>query len=335
MPAPQLPDLAHSPQDPQTLSHSLKQAVRQLGFDQVGIASVYAPPHLASLQKWLGAGYQADMTWMDNPKRQDPSLVLEGVRSVVCVAMNYYTPHPHSQDPRRARISRYAWGRDYHRVLGRRLKALCQWLSAELPESQSRWYVDTGPVMEKPWAQQAGLGWIGKNSLLLTREWGSWIFLGVVLTTLELTPDRPHTNHCGTCTRCLQACPTRAIVAEGVVDSRLCLAYQTLENQAEAIPAQVGTQMQGWVAGCDICQDVCPWNHRFAKPTEIEDFQPYPWNQAPTLQELASLTESEFDQRFRASPLRRVKLRRLRRNARAALGPMASDHSPNSCTSAD
>ncbi|NJK61422.1 MAG: tRNA epoxyqueuosine(34) reductase QueG [Synechococcaceae cyanobacterium SM2_3_1] len=332
MPVPQLPDLVHSSQDPQTLSNSLKQAAQQLGFDQVGIASLRSPPHLASLQEWLAAGYQADMDWMDNPHRQDPDQVLQGVRSVVCVAMNYYTPHPHSSDPSRARISRYAWGRDYHRVLGRRLKAFCQWLSTELPESRSRWYVDTGPVMEKPWAQQAGLGWIGKNSLLLTREWGSWIFLGVVLTTLDLDPDPPHPNHCGTCTRCLQACPTQAIVAEGVVDARLCLAYQTLENQAEVIPPQVGKQMQSWVAGCDICQDVCPWNRRFAKPTQIEDFQPYPWNQAPSLGELVSLSDSEFDQRFRASALRRVKVGRLRRNARAALDSVESDCSRSSCT---
>jgi epoxyqueuosine reductase len=324
MPAPQLPDLVHAPQDPQTLSATLKQAARQLGFDQVGIASLSSPPHLASLQEWLAAGYQADMNWMDNPKRQDPRRVLEGVRSLICVAMNYYTPHPHSPDLTCARISRYAWGRDYHRVLGSRLKAFCRWLSTGVPESQSRWYVDTGPVMEKPWAQQAGLGWIGKNSLLLTREWGSWVFLGVVLTTLDLAPDHPHTNHCGTCSRCLQACPTQAIVAEGVVDARLCLAYQTLENPAAEIPPSIETQMQSWVAGCDICQDVCPWNRRFATPTELEDFQPYAWNQTPSLGELASLSSSEFDHRFRASALRRVKVHRLRRNARAALASLKS-----------
>ncbi|MEO0855091.1 MAG: epoxyqueuosine reductase, partial [Cyanobacteria bacterium J06648_11] len=163
------------------------------------------------------------------------------------------------------------------------------------------------------------LGWIGKNSLLLTREYGSWIFLGEILTTLELERDRPHTSHCGTCTRCMDACPTDAIPMAGVVDSNRCIAYHTLESRAAELPEAIATHQHNWVAGCDICQDVCPWNQRFARPTDIPDFQPYSDNATPNLNELARITPDEFDRRFPASALRRLKPERLRRNARAAL----------------
>lgn len=300
-------------------TEQVKQQARALGFDKVGIASAANPPDWAGLRAWLAAGMAADMAWMADPRRQNLELVLPGVQSLICVALNYYTSTPHSRDPAKGKISRYAWGRDYHRVLGRRLKQLHLWMQAQFPNYQGRFYVDTGPVAEKPWAMQAGLGWIGKNSLLLTREYGSWVFLGVILTTLKLVPDRPHTAHCGTCTRCLEACPTQAIVSPGVVDSRRCIAYHTLESHAERIPAEIAQNLHNWVAGCDICQEVCPWNQRFARPSPLPDFQPYPWNVAPDLQELARIGDEEFDRRFPASALRRLKAHRLRRNAQAAL----------------
>jgi len=300
-------------------TEQVKQQARALGFDKVGIASAANPPDWAGLRAWLAAGMAADMAWMADPRRQNLELVLPGVQSLICVALNYYTSTPHSRDPAKGKISRYAWGRDYHRVLGRRLKQLHLWMQAQFPDYQGRFYVDTGPVAEKPWAMQAGLGWIGKNSLLLTREYGSWVFLGVILTTLKLVPDRPHTAHCGTCTRCLEACPTQAIVSPGVVDSRRCIAYHTLESHAERIPAEIAQNLHNWVAGCDICQEVCPWNQRFARPSPLPDFQPYPWNVAPDLQELARIGDEEFDRRFPASALRRLKAHRLRRNAQAAL----------------
>jgi epoxyqueuosine reductase len=300
-------------------TEQVKQQARALGFDKVGIASAANPPDWSGLRAWLAAGMAADMAWMADPRRQNLELVLPGVQSLICVALNYYTSTPHSRDPAKGKISRYAWGRDYHRVLGRRLKQLHLWMQAQFPNYQGRFYVDTGPVAEKPWAMQAGLGWIGKNSLLLTREYGSWVFLGVILTTLKLVPDRPHTAHCGTCTRCLEACPTQAIVSPGVVDSRRCIAYHTLESHAERIPAEIAQNLHNWVAGCDICQEVCPWNQRFARPSPLPDFQPYPWNVAPDLQELARIDDEEFDRRFPASALRRLKAHRLRRNAQAAL----------------
>ncbi|MFQ3614491.1 MAG: tRNA epoxyqueuosine(34) reductase QueG [Cyanobacteriota bacterium] len=300
-------------------TEQVKQQALAVGFHKVGIAGVADPPDLQGLRTWLAEGMAADMDWMRDPRRVDVQLVLPGTQSVVCVALNYYTPIQHSCDPSKGKLSRYAWGRDYHRVLGRRLKQLHLWMQAQFPDHASRFYVDTGPVAEKPWAMQAGLGWIGKNGLLLTREYGSWVFLGVLLTTLKLRPDRPHPFHCGTCTRCLAACPTQAIVSPGVVDSRRCIAYHTLESHAQGIPSETAQNLNNWVAGCDICQDVCPWNQRFAQPTGIPDFQPYAWNIAPNLKDLAHISEADFNQHFPASALRRLKAKRLRRNAQAAL----------------
>ncbi|WP_017324621.1 tRNA epoxyqueuosine(34) reductase QueG [Synechococcus sp. PCC 7336] len=303
---------------PSAVATAIKQAALKVGFDKVGIAHVDSPPDLSGLNQWLAAGHQADMGWMENPKRWRPTEILPGVRSLVCVALNYYTPHAHSTDPQAGKLSRYAWGRDYHRVLGKRLKALSAWMECEY-DCRTRFYVDTGPIAEKAWAMQAGLGWIGKNSLLLTREFGSWIFLGEILTSLDLPPDRPHSSHCGTCSRCLEACPTEAIVADGVVDSNRCIAYHTLESHAAELPEAIAQHLDGWVAGCDICQDVCPWNQRFATPTAIADFEPYPQNLAPPLSKLAASTPEDFSRQFPASALRRLKLERLQRNARAAL----------------
>ncbi|PSR15497.1 tRNA epoxyqueuosine(34) reductase QueG [filamentous cyanobacterium CCP3] len=293
-----------------------------LGFDLVGIVALDESPSdletaaVQHLQGWLDQGYQADMAWMGNPKRQDIRQVLPGARSLVCVALNYYTPHRHSTDPSHGKISRYAWGRDYHRILQKRLKPLADWITAT--GHGARYYADTGPVQDKAWAQQAGLGWVAKNGNLITRQYGSWVFLGELVTTLALTPDTPHTAHCGTCTRCLEACPTGAITQPYVVDANRCIAYHTIENRAETLPDSVAARLNNWVAGCDICQDVCPWNQRFAQPTTVEEFQPYPENLAPNLADLATLSEAEWDERFRASALRRIKPTMWRRNARLA-----------------
>ena len=319
----------------------IKHHALALGFHKVGIVAV--PPSAQAgeqqgqdptqpsleqtsvtsatthFQQWLAQGYHATMDWMQDPRRQDLRRVMPEVRSVICVALNYYTSHQRPQGPDCAKISRYGWGRDYHRVLQRRLKALATWLTAQGEGIQTRYYVDTGPVQEKVWAEQAGIGWIGKHSNLISRDYGSWLFLGEVLTNIPLAPDRPHTEHCGTCTRCLEACPTQAITAPFVVDANRCIAYHTIENRAETLPDAIAQHLQGWVAGCDICQDVCPWNQRFAQETDIEDFQPYPGNVAPTLSELAQLSAQERDRRFRASALRRITLKMLQRNAQANL----------------
>lgn len=303
-------------------SSHVKQKALDLGFHQVGIARVDdfdATQTAVPLQRWLNQGYQADMAWMANPKRQDVRLVMPEVQSVICVALNYYTPHTRPEGREFGKISRYGWGRDYHRVLHKKLKQFAIWLEAQGEGIIARYYADTGPIQDKVWAERAGLGWIAKNSNLITRNYGSWVFLGEVLTNLKLLPDRPHTAHCGTCTRCLDACPTQAITQPFVVDANRCIAYHTIENRATTLPEAIANQMQGWVAGCDICQDVCPWNQRFAQETDVAEFQPYPWNLAPRLAELANLTPADWEQRFPASALRRIKPEMLRRNARANL----------------
>ncbi len=330
-------------------SDRIKQKALDLGFHKVGIARVddaaldAMQQPVAHLNQWLHQGYHADMGWMEAPRRKDIRAVMPEVQSVICVALNYYTPHPHSEDPSHGKISRYGWGRDYHRVLEKKLKALSAWLqeqhavwrsslgglSSSIPDHSSsdsashklylRHYADTGPIQDKAWAQQAGIGWVAKNSNVITREYGSWVFLGELLTSLPLTPDRPHAQHCGTCTRCLDACPTEAITQPFVVDANRCIAYHTIENRAEELPEAIAPNLQGWIAGCDICQDVCPWNQRFAKETDVPDFQPYDWNIAPDLTELAEASDAELRDRFPASALRRIKPAMMRRNARANL----------------
>lgn len=300
----------------------IKAKAQELGFHQVGIAAI-APPDpapIAALQQWLAQGYQAEMDWMNNPKRQDIRQVMPDVQSAICVALNYYTEHQHPQDPNYAKISRYGWGRDYHKIMHKKLKALTLWLQGHNPDIQARYYADTGPVPDKVLAQRAGIGWIAKNGNVISRQYGSWIFLGEVLTNLPLTPDSPHTSHCGTCTRCIQACPTGAIAQPFVVDANRCIAYHTIENRSETLPDSIQPHLSGWVAGCDICQEVCPWNQRFAQPTDVVEFQPYPENVSPTLAELADISDEEWDRRFRGSALRRIKPAMWRRNARANLG---------------
>jgi epoxyqueuosine reductase len=298
----------------------IKQKALELGFHKVGIASaVSAEQKTNPLQRWLKQGFHAQMQWMNDPKRQDLQQVMPGVRSLICVALNYYTPHQRPDGAEYAKISRYGWGRDYHKVMHRKLKALASWLNHLGPDIEARYYADTGPIQDKVWAERAGLGWIAKNSNLITREYGSWVFLGEVLTNLDLTPDHPHLQHCGTCRRCIDLCPTQAIAQPFVIDANRCIAYHTIENRDSSLPPDIATQLQGWVAGCDICQDVCPWNQRFASETNVPDFQPYPENVAPKLEDLATLTLDDYNQRFKASALRRIKLNMLHRNARASL----------------
>jgi epoxyqueuosine reductase len=259
------------------------------------------------------------MEWMANPKRQDIRAVFPEVKSVIALALNYYTPHNHSQNPAHGKISRYAWGRDYHKVLSKKIKIFSHWLEGHSPEIITRYYVDTGPVQEKVWAQRAGIGWIGKNGNLITRKYGSWVFLGEILVNIELEADSPHSSHCGSCRRCLEACPTQALESPYFVNAHLCIAYHTIENRSPELPAAIASKLENWVAGCDICQDVCPWNQRFAQETNVSEFQPYLGNINPKLEELADLSAEEWNQRFRASALRRIKPQMWRRNALANL----------------
>ncbi|NCO76124.1 MAG: tRNA epoxyqueuosine(34) reductase QueG [Cyanobacteria bacterium] len=301
-------------------SEEIKQEALKIGFHRVGIASITAnlakqAENKQRLQTWLNKGYQAEMTWMSNSKRQNIQECGEDFKSVISVALNYYTPIQRSDETNIAKISRYGWGRDYHRIITKKLKLLSNWLTKKNDQIKVRYYVDTGPIQDKFWAEEAGIGWVAKNGNVITKDYGSWVFLGEILTNLELTTDKPHTNHCGTCTRCLDACPTQAITEPFVVNANLCIAYHTIENREPNLPEEIASKLNGWVAGCDICQDVCPWNQRFAKVTDIPDFFPYEANVNPKLTELAQMTETEWDKRFQGSALRRIKPEMWRRNA--------------------
>ncbi|MEA5597485.1 tRNA epoxyqueuosine(34) reductase QueG [Rivularia sp. UHCC 0363] len=301
-------------------STQIKEKALELGFHKAGIAAANVThTQVQRLQAWLTLGYHADMEWMRNPKRENIKLVMPEARSLICVALNYYTEHQRPEGNEHGKISRYAWGRDYHKVMQKKLKALSIWLQSLGEGIETKYYIDTGPIQDKVWAQEAGIGWIAKNGNVITREYGSWVFLGEILTNLELTPDTPHTQHCGSCTRCIDSCPTDAIAQPFVVDANRCIAYHTIENRDEKLPEHIAGNMQGWVAGCDICQDVCPWNQRFATTTDVQEFQPYPGNIAPKLIELATITNEKWDEQFKASALRRIKPKMLQRNARTNL----------------
>ncbi len=296
----------------------LKQTAQAIGFSKIGISPAESGSEVERLQQWLAQGYHADMQWMANPKRQNIKLMMPEAKSVISLAVNYYHPQRHSEDVSSAKISRYGWGRDYHKVLGKMLKKLCQWLEGEVPSIKTRYFVDTAPIAEKAWAQRAGIGWIGKHSNLITKEFGSWVFLGEIVTNLELPADLPHPEQCGRCRLCIDACPTQAITQPFVVDANRCIAYHTIENKAEQIPVAIAQNLENWVAGCDICQEVCPYNRR-PKASHIADFAPYPANLNPKLQELAEITDAQWDQQFQGSALRRIKPQQLRRNAQAVL----------------
>ena len=303
------------------LAEALKSQARDLGFEPVGIASVPGSPRLplrqAALERWLEAGHQAGMGWMADPRRRAIDSLLPGVRSVVAVALNYHVrAKPQAGS---LRVARYGWGRDYHRVIHQRLRRLGRWLEGEVPECRWRACVDSAPLMDKAWAEEAGLGWIGKNGNLIHRRRGSWFLLGHLLTTVELPANEPSPSLCGSCSRCMEACPTGAISEPFVVDSRRCIAYHTIENRDALLPAWITPHLQGWVAGCDICQEVCPWNRPDLPVSSDADLQPKPWWLQLNGEEALTWTEEEWDGRLRASALRRIQPWMWRRNIRAAL----------------
>lgn len=266
-------------------------------------------------------GYHGEMKWLEREpeKRSNPKILFPEAISIVVLALNYYTPHEHEEDKAKGKISRYAWGDDYHDVVKEKLWELFNWINAEIPEAKGKVCVDTAPIMDKAWAVRAGLGWLGKHSNVITKEYGSWVFIGEVLLNLELEYETELvTDHCGTCTACLDACPTDAIVEPFLVDSKACLSYATIELRSSELPPEISENLEGWLYGCDICQDVCPWN-RFEKPTEEARFEPRPHNVNSDLEDILSLTPEEYAARFRRSAIKRTKLSGLKRNAKALL----------------
>lgn len=303
------------------LTELIKQKALALGFVRVGIvpAEPVSTDTAAKLQQWLAWGYQGDMQWMVNhmEKRLNPGSLMEGARSIVCVAMNYYTPEPPGDS---IKIARYARGTDYHDVVKKRLKQLLLEIQKVAPNVQGRVLTDSAPILEKPLAVQAGIGWMGKNGNVIIPGLGSWVFLGELLLDIVLDYDvQPEPNHCGACRRCMDACPTGAIVQDSVIDANRCISYWTIESKAESFPPAIAENLNGWAFGCDICQEVCPWNIKFARATEEPEFQPRPLNQNPEPQKLLSLTEEEFREAYRKSPVKRAKLSGFQRNIRHAL----------------
>ncbi len=300
-----------------SFAQKIKKRAREIGIDKIGI--VAATPLEAERRRltgWLERGFHGNMAWMarEPEKRADPQVLFPGAKSVVVVAVNYYTPHEHGET---GKISRYAWGDDYHDIVGERLRWLLDWVKAEEPSVNGKICVDTSPFMDKAWAVRGGLGWLGKHSNLITKDLGSWVFIGSLLLDVELDYDvETVDDHCGSCTACLDACPTGAIVEPYVVDSQKCISYATIELRDETLPEDIVENLDGWIYGCDICQDVCPWN-RFEKPTDEARFEPRKGETSLDVEGIISMTHDEYVERFRRSAIKRAKLSGLKRNARA------------------
>ena len=320
------------------ISALVKRSASQAGFDLAGIAPATDSRELQSFPDWIAAGHAGEMKYMESRdeqgslKRASLSRVAPWARSVVVCAINYNTGHPYStqfNDPSHGWISRYAWSQeDYHEAVLRRLKqveaALHQAINDSHPQLMTRSYVDTGPIVERVFAKYAGVGWIGKNTCIINQKLGSWLFLGVILTSLELAPDVPAPDRCGTCTRCIEACPTDAILEPYKLDANRCISYLTIEKRG-SIPEDLRAGMGRHVFGCDICQDVCPWNRK-APATTAAEFSPRPGLVNPALDWLTELSPDEFRNTFRGSPIRRAKPAGLRRNALLAIGNSGNRH---------
>ncbi|MDA0739006.1 MAG: tRNA epoxyqueuosine(34) reductase QueG [Nitrospirae bacterium] len=333
-----------------SLAESIKQAAIAQGFDVVGISRLTiqdcepfpqqpdttplpAKSLLKHLHDWMAFGYHGTMQWMgkEPERRADPRKVLPDCQSIISVGINYWTDKDPDEGPGNGRIARYAWGKDYHRLFKKRLKNLELSIAKLAPDATTRSYADTGPVMEKVWAQRAGLGWIGKHSNLVSSDFGSWLLLGEVLTNLELAPDEPGTDLCGTCTLCLQACPTNAITEPYIVDATKCISYLTIEyrEDLETIPPALRTKMGNRIFGCDDCLDVCPYNVN-ALPTTDTAFFPSPITQSPNLGLLSHMNEDTFAHTFEGTPIRRPKHAGFQRNVQVAMAnDITLSKSPN------
>jgi epoxyqueuosine reductase len=299
----------------------LRQQANSLDFALFGIAPATSADGFEHLEEWLRNGFASTMDYMQRHAgaRRHPSSIMLGVRAVVMVGMNYNSCAAPEMPAEHGKVARYARGQDYHDVMRDRLKQLLAWLQSERPGCRGRAVVDTAPLLERDFARRAGLGWIGKNTMLINKRLGSYCYLGALLVDIELESDAPHTaSHCGSCTRCLDACPTQAFPTPGVLDARRCISYLTIERR-EAIPVDLRAQLDGWIFGCDICQEVCPWNRK-APLGSVPELQPRPDLESLDLYDVLRMTEDEFQSRFRGTALLRTRRRGLLRNAALLLG---------------
>lgn len=303
------------------ITKKIKEKALSLDFDLVGITSAKPHPHFSFFKNWIEEGKQASMKWLDRglEKRGNPQKVLPGARSMICLGLNYYRGHPKSidcQEKGKAWISNYAWGDDYHLIIEKKLKIFTKWLQDSFSESKSKAYVDTGPILERSYANSAGLGWIGKNTCLIHTKKGSYFFLAEIITDLVLDYDEEEKDHCGKCTRCIDACPTDALEAYKL-DSNKCISYLTIEHRDEIDP-QLKEKIGHHLYGCDICQDVCPWNRNPPLSSHLE-FDPRLGNFHPSLSSLKKIQEEDFSERFSKSPIKRTKWKGLMRSLRTII----------------
>ncbi|MXZ18521.1 MAG: tRNA epoxyqueuosine(34) reductase QueG [Rhodothermaceae bacterium] len=312
-----MPVIDHNQQS--KLAKQLKLEAARLGFDACGIAQARQLDDEAKrLEVWLANGQHASMAYMTRnfEKRVDPRKLVPGAKRVVTVLYSYWQGGAHAEGA--GKISRYAWGDDYHQVMKERLYELYSWLEGEVKTLSGRVFVDSAPVMDKVWAQRSGLGWIAKNTNLINPRIGSWFFIGTLIIDVPLTCDDPATyDHCGSCTRCIDACPTDAIYQPYVVDSNRCISYWTIEHRGDSLPEEIMSQQEDWIFGCDICQDVCPWN-KFSRQTKDSRFLPREGIQDTPLEEWEELDLEAFRKRFRGSAVKRAKYEGFKRNVRAA-----------------
>lgn len=297
-------------------SQRIKKMAQEMGFFYTGIAPCGRLDEEArQLERWLSQGLHGTMQWMENyfDLRVDPGLVLPGAQSVICLAHNYY-PKATPADQTAPKIARYAYGKDYHRVLKRKLKALEEEMRACFGKFNSRYFVDSGPVLERAWAAKTGLGWTGKNTLTIHPGVGSYFFLAVIICDLDLDHDHPIKDHCGTCNRCITACPTEAIHEGGYwLDATKCIAYLTIELRDDHLPDEAEGKLQNWVFGCDICQEVCPWN-RFAQPHTEPSFEPHADLLGLNRQDYQEMDEAQYERLFAGTPVKRAKWSGFKRN---------------------
>ncbi len=303
------------------LARELKAEATRLGFDACGIAKAERLDEEARrLEQWLLEGRHGTMDWMARnfDKRVDPRELVEGAQTVVSVLHNYYQPARHAEGENVGKISRYAWGDDYHEVMKEKLYRLFNWLDERVGGLSGRVFVDSAPVLDKAWAQRSGLGWIGKHTNLLNREIGSFFFIGEMIIDVPLPADGPIPDYCGSCTRCIDACPTDAIYRAYAVDANRCISYLTIEHRGDDIPFDIRPDIGNWIFGCDICQDVCPWN-KFKRPTTEPRYLPRPGVTDTELRKWIELDLEDFRRRFRKSPVKRTKFEGFLRNVRMAM----------------
>jgi len=299
--------------DLQKWSSMIKAEALKLGFDGCGISGAdYLEDDARRLNDWLAKGYQGDMSYMEHyfEKRTDPRKLVEGARSVISVILNYFPEKKQNNDA--PVVSAYAFGRDYHGVIRKKLKELLKFIQASIAPTRGRAFTDSAPVLDRAWAARSGLGWIGRNTNLISPEAGSYFFIGSLIVDLPLGYDKPITDFCGDCNRCIRACPTNAILSDRIIDARRCISYLTIENKSEIDPA-FKDQFRDRVFGCDICQEVCPWNRR-ATPHQVREFEPLPGLLEMTRQEWYTLDEEKFESLFSMSALKRARFKGLRRN---------------------